>query len=338
MTTATERLFAIPELLEQVLLYVYETEIAVYLWRPMWHGCVIEDEEEEEEEPDRLDLMRGVTRLFVLQRVNKSFESTILGSGRLRRRMGLEYAHSKELYPDSDRGVLSCWFYLLDERLQTFDTFDSNEHILRVSLVLPIYGSFPARSPINSAPSSWHKIKITITELPVQVRINVRLRLQIGDSIISIQTYEESREFHAGEGTLGDIEELIYYLHSRSVAKHWLLANGQKLRRLTLYTGVAVATALVLSILGINLHVEVRRGVAELCNIFHGIDNIFHWIDNIFDRIDNIFDGIAMKAAAVDSSTFFIFVIAATFHATIMRDGRLMLMVVLAMAAWVSVA
>jgi hypothetical protein len=98
MANAAQRAFAIPELLEQILLYVYEDDMDAYFGNPRLRG-------ELDDDVHKLGRMNGVKRLFVLQRVNHSFEGTILGSCHLKRLMFPEYAQTEEL----DRDQTGAW-------------------------------------------------------------------------------------------------------------------------------------------------------------------------------------------------------------------------------------
>lgn len=89
MDDSAARVFAIPELLEQILLCVYENENQVNFMQWMSTASISEVFHED----FRRRATQGRRRLFTIQRVNKTFRDVILGSIELHRYMGLQ-AHA----------------------------------------------------------------------------------------------------------------------------------------------------------------------------------------------------------------------------------------------------
>lgn len=197
---AVDKVFAIPELLEHILLCF-----------PRYWGCTTM-------------IYPSRRHLFVLQRVNRTFQNTILGSNTLKRAMRL--AHFFESYPERlyvlknaighERNVLGH-FALIDSRTV------NDGGILGLRLEFIMWADEP-RSP--SLPSwaypnaSWRRLRLT--EVPLPIRVAVRVKWSDRPMI-----FEETFEIKSAQDSLGDLASTLESLleaslklrQSRSISK-----------------------------------------------------------------------------------------------------------------------
>ncbi|KAK3691336.1 hypothetical protein LTR37_018697 [Vermiconidia calcicola] len=206
MASATEKVFAITELLEQILFYVGEGD-----------PCA--------------DGGNPVEELFALQRVNHTFEDTIQGSFNLRRMMGLEHdvttteprqpSGSPKHYllfrldsadPQHPSGMLSI----------TAFTFNGDIDILCKQRLITTLGSSAQLSNLgirsrrsnqvySGRHDSWRKIRLSPSHAPVRVALSTH----IGNaSSLGILSRFLSVDYCYGipvkkEGTLGALAEAL---------------------------------------------------------------------------------------------------------------------------------
>lgn len=104
MTMAVESVFAIPELLEQILVYVDDQERR----RGVHEGLRVFIVQQQEYYTDPIfNRISATKRVFRLQRVGRTFHNTINGSPGLKYRMGLGYKQNDTLMP-----VQYIWSFL----------------------------------------------------------------------------------------------------------------------------------------------------------------------------------------------------------------------------------
>ena len=146
------------------------------------------------------DLVQGAKRMFVLERVNKSYESTILGSGHLMRRMGFYYTQMEELDLGSISAVLAFLLNLMDSNLELVHISEATEEMTRINLDLAVS---PLRLWSNTTGQRpfGHKLKITSVKPSLRIAAFVRVRLRKGKLSITSPSYEEFLELRTGEGT-----------------------------------------------------------------------------------------------------------------------------------------
>lgn len=215
---AAAKVFALPELLEMVLLNL------------RWHN------------------------LFSLLRVNKTFRDTIQRSLKLRRRMHLEYklpgdGHGITVPPYPQYINCSIVELLVANNILKFEPFEARHPFQphktfapQYSHLIPALGSGPfkavtmaIRSDVRKRASygSWRKIKLTHEQQRFSVYVRIQRELTrpsylhegIHPAHHSVQ-YSEDLEFAEGCGTLGDIADVVEEMQRRTVDEH-LKRNDQ---------------------------------------------------------------------------------------------------------------
>lgn len=209
MISAAEKVFAIPELLEAILLDL------------PWH------------------------HLFVLHSTNTTFRDTMQHSLKLRRRMHLEYKRPGDdcgiELPESLPQYLEC--SLIEQlvannslllgpfelrRRGEEDDFPRDLVAIHHSLLISLRSPFQAASLAidhdksdtvvheDEPTPSWRDIKLTHERESIRFDIQVN-KIQKEEYDVD---YSEEYKFAAGEGTLGDIADIVNSIQLRTVDQH----------------------------------------------------------------------------------------------------------------------
>ena len=229
MASAAERVFAISELLEQILLDLSNGHI-----------------------PANWQHTKG---LFTLQRVCRSTAITIRASPKLRRRMGIGHQSAKDAGP-----LLRCLrpralkreevsllpFHIGSSSLEPDCSFTLKFHLdlgANEAVALRKYGSqglglrLGGRQSYNRKYHSWRKLVLCTAAIPINVRVAVRLPLRLRGSFRTdwlVLSHETSRQwevvrgweyvdhvhFGAGEGTLGGLVDALEAIALRGLREH----------------------------------------------------------------------------------------------------------------------
>ena len=152
---AAKRVFAIPELLEPILLFIDDNN---WIYK-----------------------MAAAKRLYVLQRVNTTFANTIQGSGKLKYRMGLDYKPRGHVPLPSDE-TLSIFLNFLTPALRI--RYQIDDGVLHINInatlnqpAIPYFqGTRRSLAQTTLKRRSWHKATITSIRIPTQ--INVLMQFQ----------------------------------------------------------------------------------------------------------------------------------------------------------------
>jgi hypothetical protein len=202
MATAAERVLAIPELLENILLYV-----------------------------DGTSEVEVAKRLFLLLRVDKTFEATLRNSPRLKYRMGIDYN------PEGYRGIFTI-SRMLSMFLGTSSPYlpvrscvggsgvlnigyDLNITTTSREQILAFFSNNGRERIFGQYP--WHQATISRVNIAVQVEVRVQSRiLQPGERIVqSVVEYSVHRRFEGGRGTLRDLAEFLNKANRRARLRHF---------------------------------------------------------------------------------------------------------------------
>ncbi|KAK5128441.1 hypothetical protein LTR85_003109 [Meristemomyces frigidus] len=200
MASSASKVFAITELLEQILLV---------------ESVSMQD-------------------LFALQRVNRAFYQIISGSYHLQRRMHLrhltdgESADARQSKGHWIEGVLNPYLKGLDLHsfgLKFFRVGHLTVHatIQGLSEAQQPFG-FHGRDTLHYAPASWARTKLSAAAGPTQVAVDVSYddeyqRLHVGG-------YSEIITLHASDATLGNFIGILQEVKARSRLEHDRVGGG----------------------------------------------------------------------------------------------------------------
>ncbi|KAK3703703.1 hypothetical protein LTR37_014281 [Vermiconidia calcicola] len=215
MASATEKVFAITELLEQILVYVGEGD------------------------PSTDDGSR-VEELFTFQRVNRTSEDTIQGSLTLRQMMALEYDLEYDVIPtvpgQASHPPMQCllarlipaeYQHLGDMLSITAFTFNECTEILCEQRLITTFDSSAqlrnlgirsrrSNQVYSGRHDSWRKIKLSPSHAPVLVALSTRIGNASSLGILN-RSYTVPVE---KEGTLGALAEALEGITQISTAQH----------------------------------------------------------------------------------------------------------------------
>jgi hypothetical protein len=220
MASATQRFFAIPELLEQMFLTLND-------------------------QPIPTASLTSVKELFVLQRVNRTFAATIRGSQGLRYKMGLR-AH---LPNAQHRSVLHIAvvriaqgefiiapFKFCPRSTIEYTRLSTNSNTMwlafRVSadcFAEEYQGTLGFRAGLQvtngclyrGQHESWRQLRLSARDEPITVIVFVSCpRKQVQTDASSGPFYEERVRFKPGEGTLGDLADFFEQIGRKTRIEH----------------------------------------------------------------------------------------------------------------------
>ena len=100
---------------------------------------------------------------------------------------------------------------------------------------------------------SWHNIKICKTRISIEITVEVGFYHANG--LINDSRYNESRSFPDGEGTLGDVVEMVQRIGRRSWIRHWLEANRRCVTSMMMRSAVGVLVGTFIFILAFCMSV-----------------------------------------------------------------------------------
>ena len=212
MLSTAEQVFAIPELLEHILLYLDE------------RGSYVVDPQRSKE-------------LFTLQRVSRSFNNTVRGSIKLKAKMGLEYPLPENTMAVRSAGLISP--YLKDEelKLSPFTVDEIDEYFLddvedaydfvtiRLSYcpngVQTIGLSDNSCTRYGRMEQSWRHLKVTTIEADLFLTVRVEFRsldheCQQPDIYNKLLMCLDRERMY----TLGDIADLLDAISQMTTVEH----------------------------------------------------------------------------------------------------------------------
>lgn len=232
MARAAAKVFAIPELLEHILLFVHDIQFS----------DVFERDISKFRKPSlslevNLDCWQDpIKQLFLLQRVSKTFQSTIQGSVRLRRCMELDYKSNNS----GEAAEVSTFleFVIPQSRVYELDSDDTECGILLHLIITPSGSNF---SIIAGERHSWRDMKVTRTKVLLQIDIDITYRDTNSDF-----RYQETYIFAAGEGTLGQLADIFNEIRQRSAWLHWYQAKFHAIFILGMCAGFGPVIAILL--------------------------------------------------------------------------------------------
>lgn len=208
MATAAQRFFAIPELLEQVLL-----ELGGYA--------------------DPLENPSNIIDLFALHRVNRSFAATIRNSQKLRWRMGLRDQLPRAQYHGSIENIaLTCLrrgIFVMPpyEFMHTTRPYPSPSRPKHLLLAFQVSADYFAEEYLGSLGyfgglrgkngriyckprQSWRQMRLTTDPIPIVVQINVYCpHKELRGSPLSGPFCTEWVSFRPSEVTLGNLADFF---------------------------------------------------------------------------------------------------------------------------------
>lgn len=216
MVSAAARVFALPELLEPILLSL------------RWYD------------------------LFRLLRTNATFQKTILCSKKLGQCMHLDYEEppvqpsTSYSFKREDLTPAFCYFLQNDANVYmdldlTLDVIPGREwrknlpkdpvSVLTISMTLPakyfdkstIGKSRRLRRSRQAPQASWNSIKLTYVPATVRIAVEVRCQEPLG------YRYTEAFEFAAGTGSLGQLSDVLNRIRRRTPAEHKMCQSSKNL-------------------------------------------------------------------------------------------------------------
>ena len=223
MPTAAQRVFALPELVEQVLLAHASAS------KTPEHASIITD-------------------IFAFRRISRIFEGTVHNSQRLRWRIGLRGPLRNVRRTNRVKEVAPSW--LLNDNLDIppFKFFgiavsqvpgayketkflELNFKVSANYFASEYQGSQGFRAGIagrsgkihSNKDQSWRLVKLTTRPVPVEVTVEIvsmhtREEIQAGHPLMS--SYTEDVRFGPGQGTMGDLADFFEEIGRRSIRKH----------------------------------------------------------------------------------------------------------------------
>ena len=212
MVSTAEQVFAIPELLEHILLYLDD------------RGSYMTDPQHSRE-------------LFTLQRVSRSFNNTVRGSIRLKARMGLEYPLPEVTMAVRSSGLITPYLknkklkltpFTVDEIYECFlDDIEADYDLLAIRLsyrpngVQSIGLSGNSRTLYGRMEHSWRQLKVATIESELLLTVRVEFR-SLDHECKEGNIYKEY--LMGGERervyTLGDIADLLDAISQRTIEEH----------------------------------------------------------------------------------------------------------------------
>ena len=318
MASPADTVFGVPELLEQILFFVYEIE----------HRELVPEELEERFRFWSRQLRRNSIccrredymypeasqRLFALRRVSRTFQATILGSFRLKCRMGLQNSRNQRSETSSDVGAISlkCGLFASKFRIQGYvwrrNSGPGEANFCIGTSPSKVFPTYELRRPL------WHELKITTVEVPVRIKVDVQL--YVTKYLRTKSSYKEVLDFEAGGGTLGDIVDLLDTIYGRSILTHWRLAHRET--SMSVRSALRVAILTPTSILALVLLPHILRGV-------------------FLGRMTELFKGVGVvivRLISGDSATWFMVLLASLVQAVKKPARAIVVMLLLTVAAW----
>lgn len=220
MASAVEKVFGIPELLEHILVLEHTIErVEFQKYTPLNNNKSFFKEDPITKESR---FRHPAMHLFILQRVNRTFEQTILGSAKLRYSMGLKY-DEKRLYanlPKSRPPWSNSFFLLLDPQARVGTQLEKGYAVQHMNLA--IHPSATCNTNVALRPS-WHRIKLARYRVATEIRIKVYHSPL--NRLFGTMCYIKLLHLDEGSGTLGDVAEIFDTIKRRSLLRHWLAAQ-----------------------------------------------------------------------------------------------------------------